>query len=229
MIMAHPPPPSPRFPGKAVLPFGDEEGERVHSKLTIHKAIYNGDIQVSYTSWLLDDTEAIIVLSRWRLPSMHKPYVSFNEGDLLVETFYRTRHYNIFALYDGSDAPNEMDMTAAVERMRLESRQNNTSAISPEQLRSQLSCSCSFKGYYVNFTYPAEYDARAGVLIWRDLALDLWVPARGQPLLLDADEYESLDLAHQNPALHDAVQHALAQLWAYATARTGPFTVFSKE
>jgi hypothetical protein len=200
-----------------------------HSELTVHKADHNGDIRVTYTAWLVDDRETIVVLARWQRQPMTLPYVTFDEGDILVETFYRRRYYNIFALYDGSDAPNGMNLASAAEQIRFEFRQNNTSTITPEQLRSHLSCSCPLKGFYVNFTYPAEYDAQAGVLLWRDLALDLWVPAQGQPLLLDADEYESLDLARQNPALHDSVQHALAQLWAHATARTGPFTVFSKE
>ncbi len=229
----HPPLTSPRNHGEAFkLPSvdgGTEGGERLRSELIIHKSDHNGDIRITYSARLVDDTEAIIVLARWQQASVLLPYVTFGVGDLLVETFYRRRYYNIFALYDGSDALPEVDLTPIVERIRLEFRQNNTSMISPEQLRSQLSCPCPLKGYYVNFTYPAEYDAQAGVLIWRDLALDLWVPAQGQPLLLDADEYESLDLARRNPALHDSVQHAMAQLWAHATARTGPFTIFSKE
>ena len=224
-LIIHPPPTFPRNLGEALpsVGGGTEGGEWLRSELIIHKADHNGDIRVTYTGWLLDDTEAIVVLARWSRPPVLLPYVTFGVGDFLVETFYRTRYYNIFALYDGSDAPNEVDLTPIVERIRLEFRQNNTSMLSPEQLRSNLSCSCPLKGYYVNFTYPVEYDVQAGVLIWRDLALDLWVPAQGQPLLLDADEYETLDLARRNPALHDSVQHALAQLWRHATTRTGPF------
>jgi len=191
--------------------------------LTIHKANHNGKILVTYSGWLLDDSEAIVVLARWQRSSMILPYVTFATGDLLVETFYRTRYYNIFEIYDGRDAPNDGDLTSTMEQIRLRFRQSNTSTFTFEHLRTHLSCSCPLKGYYVNFTYPAEYDVRSGTLLWRDLALDLWVTAQGQPQLLDSDEYEMLDLPHRNPELHDSIQRALAQLWTHATTRTGPF------
>ena len=193
------------------------------SPLTIHKADHTGAIQVTYSGWLLDDSEAIVVLAQWQRPAMALPYVTFGQGDLLVETFYRERHYNIFALYDGSAAPPGADLAATVERLRLGFRQNNTAVAAPEQLCPTPPSVCPLKGHYVNFTYPVTYDARTGVLIWRDLALDVWVPARGAPLLLDSEEYEKLALARRDPALHSAVQQALDQLWPQAVAHTGPF------
>ncbi|HEY54337.1 MAG TPA: DUF402 domain-containing protein [Caldilineae bacterium] len=193
------------------------------STILIHKADHNGHILVSYSGWLLDDSEHIVVLARWQRASMLLPYVTFGEGDLLVETFYRQRYYNIFALYDGSKAPDGMDWEIVVERLRLELRRNNTGVAALGQLCPTLSSVCPLKGHYVNFTYPVVYDAQTGVLIWRDLALDLWIPAEGRPLLLDAEEYGKLALAQQDPALHSTIQSALKRLWSQAVAHTGPF------
>lgn len=192
--------------------------------LTIHKADPNGAIQITYSGWLLDDKAAIILLARWIRPSMELPYVTFAQGDLLFETFYRDRPYNIFALYDGSALPAEAALGEIVEQVRNRQRRYPTSpAYFPQQICSLLPLSCMLKGYYINFTYPVLYDADDGILIWRDLALDLWVPPAGQPLILDEAEYNALDLAHQDPALYDAIEQARERLWAHAVAHTGPF------
>ncbi len=195
--------------------------------LTIHKADHNGRVLTTYSAWLLDDRDEIIVLARWQRPPVQLPYVTFNEGDFLVETFYRTRYYNIFALYDGGDAPGMADLALVVEQIKLTMRQNTTSAPASSHLFSSPPYTCPLKGFYVNFTWPADYDAQTHILIWRDLALDLWVPAKGQPLLVDSDEYETLALAQHQPELDQAVQIALTQLWGHAVNHTGPFTITS--
>jgi YD repeat-containing protein len=128
------------------------------SPLTIHKADHTGAIQVTYSGWLLDDSEAIVVLAQWQRPAMALPYVTFGQGDLLVETFYRERHYNIFALYDGSAAPPGADLAATVERLRLGFRQNNTAVAALEQLCPTPPSVCPLKGHYINFTYPIAYE-----------------------------------------------------------------------
>ena len=192
--------------------------------LTIHKAAPNGSILVTYTGWLVAENDAITVLTRWLRPSLPTPYVTFANRDLLFERFYRQRPYNIFALHDGGALPPDIDLARLAELLWGSERPSDVLSAHSRQLCSLLDASCPLKGHYVNFTYPVEYDARRKVLLWRDLALDLWVPAHGRPLLLDSEDYEALALAEQDPALHAQIQEALAQLWPHALARTGPFS-----
>ena len=66
------------------------------------------------------------------------------------------------------------------------------------------------KGWYCNITYPAEiYD---GVVSYVDLALDLLVYPDGRQLVLDLDDYESLNLP---PEERQQVEAALDELKAY--------------
>jgi len=195
--------------------------------LTIHKADHNGKVLITYSGWLLDDEDEIVVLARWQRPAVLLPYVTFVEGDFLIETFYRKRFYNIFALYDGGALPLGMNIASTVEQIRPIIRQNTTWMLASGHPYSLLPWSCPLKGYYINFTYPVDYAAQARILTWRDLALDMWVPAEGQPLLLDSDEYEELALAQRDPELELAVKSALNQLWDHAINRTGPFAITS--
>jgi len=197
--------------------------------LSIHKADRNGEVLISYSGWLLDDDDEITVLARWQRQPVILPYVTFAEGDFLVETFHRTRNYNIFALHDGGNVGDGVDIAAAVEQIQPLIRQDNRGARASNHPFSLLPWSCPLKGYYVNFTYPVDYDAQARVLTWRDLALDLWVPAEGQPLLLDSDEYEELALAQREPELDLAIKSALDQLWVHAVNHSGPFAIPSTD
>ncbi len=188
--------------------------------LTIHKANPDGHIVTSYPAWLLSEGVCVIALARWLRPSLSTPYITFAHGDFILEIFYADRPYNVFVLFDGA----HIDQDAA----ELVSRWHRLppDASLPDLIRNFCATwliPCLLKGYYVNFTYPASYDPAAATLIWRDLALDLWVPPQGQPCLLDEDEYAALDLARLDPAIHQAVAQALSQLWADALARTGPF------
>ncbi len=192
------------------------------SAITVHKADHLGRVAISYPAWVLDDAAAILVLARWTRPSLETPYTIFAQGDLLFETFHRDRHYNVFALFDSGGLPLDAALGELVASFRRPSSSRSREALVADFCAS-LTTSCTLKGYYANLTLPAHYDPVERILTWYDLALDLWVPAHGQPQLLDADEYEALGLARQDPALHEALQTALEQLWAHALARTGPF------
>jgi hypothetical protein len=190
--------------------------------IIVQKANHDGRIVTSYPAAVLDDTGAIVLLARWTRPTLETSYTTFAQGDLLFETFYADRPYNIFALYDSGQLPLDTDLTEHVARFRRPSSQR-----SPERLVmdfcATLATPCMLKGYYANLTLPARYEPGAGILTWFDLALDLWVPAQGQPQILDVDEYDSLGIAENDPALHASLQAALQHLWAHALARTGPF------
>lgn len=78
------------------------------------------------------------------------------------------------------------------------------------------------KGFYCNFTRPAEIGD--DVVAADDLALDLFVHPDGSIQLLDEAEYAALDLP-----LHEqqAVRAALADLQQRIAARRGPFFALS--
>ena len=191
--------------------------------IIVRKADRDGRIVTSYPALVLDDAAGILLLARWTRPTLKTSYTTFAQGDLLFETFYTDRPYNIFAVHDGGRMPLDADLTEHVARFRRPSSKS-----SPEQLVSDfcatLSTPCTLKGYYANLTLPARYDSDAGILTWYDLALDLWVPAQGQPQILDVDEYAALGISETDPVLHRALQTALQHLWAHALARTGPFS-----
>lgn len=74
------------------------------------------------------------------------------------------------------------------------------------------------KGWYCNVACPAVWEA-AEVLAYVDLALDLWVSAEGQQVVLDEAEFEALQLEEglRQPALA-----ALDELRAVFNAKTPP-------
>ena len=53
------------------------------------------------------------------------------------------------------------------------------------------------KGWYCNITRPVE--VADGVVIWRDLALDVFVDPTGEVTVLDRDEFEALGLERSDP------------------------------
>lgn len=191
--------------------------------IIVHKAGHDGRIVTSYPACVLDDTAAILLLARWTQPTLETSYTTFAQGDLLFETFYTDRPYNIFALYDSGQMPLDADLTEHVARFRRRSLQSSNDRL-VMAFCATLSTPCTLKGYYANLTLPARYDSGAGILTWYDLALDLWVPAQGQPRILDLDEYTALGIIEHDPALHRTLQAALQHLWAHALAHTGPFT-----
>ncbi|MBX7237215.1 MAG: DUF402 domain-containing protein [Caldilineales bacterium] len=188
--------------------------------LTIHKTTPAGSPAATYPAWLLDDGDPLLVLAQWTRPTLALPYVTFAQGDLLIETFYRDRPYNIFSLYHGAGI--EDDLGERVERGRRPMAATDFDAVF-SHWRRVLALDGRLKGHYINISAPAVFDPAARTLIWRDLALDIWAPAAGDPLLLDEDEYAALGLAASDPALHQQVQQAVAHLWQQATLRSGPF------
>ena len=192
--------------------------------IIVHKADHDGRIVTSYPACVLDDSAAILLLARWTRPTLETSYTTFAQGDLLFETFYTDRPYNIFAVYDGGRMPLDADLTEHVARFRRPSSKRSTERLVSD-FCATLSVPCTLKGFYANLTLPARYDSDAGILIWYDLALDLWVPALGQPQILDRDEYAALSIPETDPELHEALQATLQLLWAHALARTGPFAL----
>jgi predicted RNA-binding protein associated with RNAse of E/G family len=79
----------------------------------------------------------------------------------------------------------------------------------------------ALKGWYVNFGRPATIGEEEISAV--DLCLDLFVYPDGRTLLLDQDEYAALDLPRVEPAAHQAIQSALADLQARAAQRRPPF------
>ncbi len=76
------------------------------------------------------------------------------------------------------------------------------------------------KGWYCNFSRPAEFNTAA--IRADDLALDLFVHPDGQMLVLDREEFERLALDDRE---RQAVLDALDELRRQVEARQAPFTV----
>jgi predicted RNA-binding protein associated with RNAse of E/G family len=76
------------------------------------------------------------------------------------------------------------------------------------------------KGWYCNITRPAEITPER--IAWQDLALDVWVSPAGDVLVLDEDEFATLNLDVETQT---AARHAVETIRALAAAGEGPFTV----
>jgi uncharacterized protein len=76
----------------------------------------------------------------------------------------------------------------------------------------------TLRGWYCNLTRPAIiHDHEVSAV---DLALDVWVDAAGQALVLDEAEFAALPLPADEV---DIVRAACAELLAQAAQRAGPF------
>lgn len=188
--------------------------------LTIHKAAPDGNIMTSYPAWLLNEGNPFLVVARWTRPSLTTPYVTFAQGDLIFEIFYLDRPYNIFELYAGDGIVE--DLSERIAHCRRPMPQAAFTAIL-DHWRGALGLQARLKGHYVNLAYPAAFDASTRTLTWRDLALDLWAPAAGAPLVLDEEEYLALGIAESDPTLHELIQQTVSQLLEQASQHTGPF------
>ncbi|HEY80558.1 MAG TPA: DUF402 domain-containing protein [Caldilineae bacterium] len=178
--------------------------------ITLEKWNENGQLVVSYPGWLVHDRDPILILARWRTPDLTTPYVTFAQGDLLLEVYYRQRPYSIFTLYDGRQILHR-DWGEFLFRAGEDAR---------AQLCRQLSDG-AIKGHYINFTRPIRFDPDARRLAWFDLALDIWLPARGQPLLLDEEDFRALALEVRDPDLAQAVERA-KDAWLSGRVRYQP-------
>ncbi|NOZ48654.1 MAG: DUF402 domain-containing protein [Chloroflexi bacterium] len=191
--------------------------------LTIHKADPHGRILTTYSACLLTDNDPILVLARWRHDLLQTPFVTFHPGDIFIERYDRRRYYNIFTIFSGEGISLSDHLCGVREQIRDEERLALTMTDILQTITQAYQAPCTLKGTYVNFTYPVEYDARQQSLLWRDLALDMWVPPQGSPLLLDEDEYADLDLPRHDPQADAAIQRQLRKLWQHALHRSGPF------
>jgi predicted RNA-binding protein associated with RNAse of E/G family len=68
----------------------------------------------------------------------------------------------------------------------------------------------SLKAWYCNVGYPAELEA--GIVSYRDLALDLLVYPDGRQVILDEDEFVELDI---RPEIRQQALSALGELQEY--------------
>lgn len=165
--------------------------------ITLEKRNEDGQLIVSYPGWLVQNHDPILILARWRTPDLTTPYVTFAQGDLLLEAYFHQRPYNIFTLYDGRQIPDrdwgEFLAQAGEEALTQLCRQLPHDAI---------------KGYYINFTRPIRFDPDSRRLAWFDLALDIWLPVQGHPILLDEEEFRTLALKTREPMLARAIEQA---------------------
>ncbi len=173
------------------------------ARLIIEKRNEEGELVVSYPGWLVQNGDPILILARWHAPDLALPYVTFAQGDLLLEAYYRQRPYNVFALYDGREIP-ETDWGAFLARAQDDALPRLCRQLPNEAL----------KGLYINFTRPVRFDPGARRLAWFDLALDIWTPARGQPLVLDEADYQALNLDAREPELARAIEEAKRDILA---------------
>jgi len=190
-------------------------GDLVH----IEKSAPDGQLVATYDGWLLTTGDPVLLLARWDRPDLPLSYTTFARGDLLLEAYYRQRPYNIFALFDGSAVPADVAWDQIIAR----AAHTRPGWASLRPLCHWVAAECPLKGYYVNFTRPVCYDESGRKLIWHDLALDIWVPAQGDPLVLDEDEYLQLKLAESEPALARAITKARRDLLQQAATHTGVF------
>lgn len=78
------------------------------------------------------------------------------------------------------------------------------------------------KGWYCNITRPASFDG--SVIVSEDLEIDLFVPpGRGQPLVLDMDEFEARGFAQHDPQAASMALAALSELQRMVREGEPPF------
>ncbi len=188
-------------------------------RIRIEKLAPDGRPVISYPGWLLSDTDPILVLARWDAPDLPLPYTTFARGDLLLEAYFRHRPGNIFALFDGSRVPADIDW----QRILQETSSDLPDLTSLQPLCQRLAIPCPLKGFYINFTRPVRYDPAARELVWQDMALDLWIPIQGPPLTLDEKAYRALNLDESDPALARDIERFRQELLQQAAAGTGIF------
>ncbi|RUA15844.1 MAG: hypothetical protein DSY55_05430 [Clostridia bacterium] len=185
----------------------------------IQKLDARGHLVAAYPGWLLQNDEPILVLARWQSPDHPTPYTTFAHGDLMVEAYFHHRPFNIFALFDGRQLPDQSDLQKLATTVTNPERCLHTS----QPICAPLQRQCPLKGHYVNFTASITFSEASQTLIWRDLALDLWAPAQGDPIVLDEEAYRALRLPETQPELAAQIDQTLAELLAQAKSHTGFF------
>ena len=68
--------------------------------MRVHKCDHRGERRVSYDGELISrDGERITLRAIWTLPTRTLPYVTLEQGDIFIETFYADRWYNLFQIH----------------------------------------------------------------------------------------------------------------------------------
>ena len=187
--------------------------------LRIEKRDARGRPVIAYPGWLISDADPILILARWDAPDLPLPYTTFARSDLLLEAYFRQRPYNIFALFDGRNAPVGADWGGILRQFGGDF----SGLASLQPLCRSFSVDCPLKGFYINFTRPVVFDPADRRLVWQDMVLDLWIPAAGEARVLDEDDYRALNLAQSDPDLAQSIDQARQDLLAQARTRTGFF------
>lgn len=154
----------------------------------VKKLDANGRFVWQYDAIILERTPTFVRLEAYfNRDDIDLGYTIFAKGDRFIEYYYSDDWYNIFAVYHQKTD--------------------------------------SLKGWYCNISRPARFE-KAGafeeiadsretadfpesVVLFEDLALDLWVYPDGQYLVLDEDEFEELNLP---PTDKQACKTAVAAL-----------------
>ncbi|GIV83045.1 MAG: hypothetical protein KatS3mg052_0052 [Candidatus Roseilinea sp.] len=67
--------------------------------MRVHKCDHRSERKVSYDGEVLSrDGERITLRATWTLPTRTLPYVTLEQGDIFIETFYTNRWYNLFEI-----------------------------------------------------------------------------------------------------------------------------------
>jgi PncC family amidohydrolase len=68
--------------------------------MRVHKCDHRSERRVSYDGELIShDGERITLRAIWTLPTRTLPYVTLEQGDVFIETFYTNRWYNLFQIH----------------------------------------------------------------------------------------------------------------------------------
>lgn len=153
----------------------------MNEMITVHKLDDRGREVWRYRGTLVrEDDSSIMLVAHFDREDVEFHGLHIRRGDRFIETFYRDRWYNIFAIYD-------------VDNNHL-------------------------KGWYCNITRPARIGD--GHVYAEDLALDLIVLPNGSMHTLDEDEFNNLELNHEEKA---NALHTLKHLKSLAAERKSPF------
>ncbi len=67
--------------------------------MRVHKCDHRGERRVSYEGDVISrDGRRITLRATWTLPTRTLPYVTLEQGDIFIETFYTDRWYNLFEI-----------------------------------------------------------------------------------------------------------------------------------
>ncbi len=72
--------------------------------ITVVKLDHTGKLVTSYTGQITRrNARSIVLEARWQRPRLELPYVTFDTGDQMIESFFMDRWYSIFEIHSGLD------------------------------------------------------------------------------------------------------------------------------